>query len=116
MNSLLQCLFFSPDFRAALYDWAREQGEVDDTGIADASPREGDGPDAFTRRAQLRSMALVFSHMQLNERTYHKPLCLVGMLQMPAHIQQDASEFARKLLEHVEVVANTGRDASTRGR
>ncbi|KAA0157200.1 hypothetical protein FNF29_00552 [Cafeteria roenbergensis] len=104
MNSLLQALYFCLDFRCALFEWVRSQGPVRPGTLEDQEPRPLDTPAACRQRAQLRGLALVFAHLGGNERSYHKPAYFARLLQLPGHVQQDVSEFARKLLEHVEVV------------
>lgn len=104
MNSLLQALYFCLDFRCALLEWVRSQGPMRPGTLEDQEARPLDTPAARRQRAQLRGLALIFAHLGGNERTYHKPTYFTRLLQLPGHVQQDVSEFARKLLEHVEVV------------
>lgn len=96
MNVLVQVLFFNLDFRTGVYDWVR-QWEA-------ASPCEAiAASESNMQVAQMRALALMFANLQLNTRSYHKPLAFTTMMKLTTRVQQDVSEFLRKLIEHIEV-------------
>jgi ubiquitin C-terminal hydrolase len=95
MNVLVQCLYFSMDFRTGIYDWVRHR-EAAMAGKAAAKPN--------MQAAQMRALALLFANMQHNTRSYHKPLAFTTMMKLTTRVQQDVCEFLRKLVEHIEVI------------
>eukprot|EP00003_Mantamonas_plastica_P019392 TRINITY_DN3172_c0_g1_i5.p1 TRINITY_DN3172_c0_g1~~TRINITY_DN3172_c0_g1_i5.p1 ORF type:complete len:212 (-),score=61.46 TRINITY_DN3172_c0_g1_i5:141-776(-) len=92
MNSLLQALFMTPEFRRGLYDWPCEEDETED------EDEVGDIPQELQR---------LFGLMQLSEQQYYavETTALTksfGWEDSDAFVQNDVSELTRILFAALE--------------
>ena len=84
VNVLLQCLYWNPRFRHALFTW-KPQIDTDDAG-------------AVQQDAAVSALQRIFGVMQYGARTFATIAEFVDALQLPRSVQQDAEEFHKMLL------------------
>ena len=104
VSSLLQCWFFLPVLRSAVYqyDEASHSGNATNTeGTEPASSASSDRNCITSLSKQMRNLQELFSRMQLSCASYFRTEPLLRSLSLSLGVQQDVQEFNKLLLAHL---------------
>ncbi|EQC37452.1 hypothetical protein SDRG_05055 [Saprolegnia diclina VS20] len=88
VNSMVQVLFMDLAFRRAVHEWKPNDRSHVDVG----------------RLGQMQALQRLFASMQLSTKSFADPQAFSGTLSLDEDIQQDAHEFTKLLLTHLESI------------
>ncbi|ETW00287.1 hypothetical protein H310_07666 [Aphanomyces invadans] len=88
VNSMVQCLFMTMSFRRAVHEWEPKETQH-------LSP---------VLLAQMQALQRLFAHMQLGARSFADPQEFASKLELNNVVQQDAHEFTKLLLTHLQSI------------
>jgi ubiquitin carboxyl-terminal hydrolase 48 len=104
VNVLLQCLFWNPLFRDAMYRWQPPTHAASSSSSA-LSPAQ---QEAAAKDVAVAALQKTFANLQFGVRRFASTVEFVEALQLPRSVQQDAEEFHKVLLNllHERFVAS----------
>ncbi|KDO22072.1 hypothetical protein SPRG_12059 [Saprolegnia parasitica CBS 223.65] len=88
VNSMVQVLFMDLAFRRAVHEWKPNDRSHVDVG----------------RLGQMQALQRLFASMQFSAKSFADPQAFSGTLSLNEDIQQDAHEFTKLLLTHLESI------------
>ena len=100
LNSLLQCLFMNEQFRNAVYAWTT----AEDAGGSGVKKEAAASPKTKAAAVYMTELQRVFAHMQLSNRRFYDPKAFVEVMQLKMSYQQEAQEFNKLMMTHMDEI------------